>query len=118
MSAPSVLSAPMPGSTPLSRAALASYYANRPLSGPEHRRGAGAALLVSSAAAATGAVTAGVDGAFAGLTLAGALRNARRAATLWTSSDALERHEAGKSGMLALIEVGVATFFIHRILKS
>ena len=83
-----------------------------PVHGPNHQRGASTGLLMAAGAMATGAVFGGLPGAAVGVTLVGGVRNAARATRDWQNPDASVQRDAGKSGMLALIEFGIAGWMV------
>lgn len=75
-------------------------------------------MLVAAGSSAAGAAVAGFSGALIGLTLSGGIRNAARAGQLWHSEDPKQRTEASRSGMMGLIEIGLAGYFVYRVVRT
>lgn len=80
------------------------------------RRRAGLGLLLAVGAAGAGAALAGPWGAGAGLLLLGATRNVFRAQQLWALPEG--RAEAGRSGTVALVGLGVGGYCAYRAYQS
>lgn len=85
---------------------------------PEHAMGAAQGAIIVGLAAVFGAYVGGFNGLIAGVTLVGGARNAGHAAATWSSPDPVKRSEAGRQSMLGLMEIGVGSYFVYRMLRD
>lgn len=65
-----------------------------------------------------GGVAAGLPGAFAGLSLVGATRNALRAQSQWSSPIEEQRIEAGHAAVMSAIGFAVVGYLTYQAYKS
>jgi hypothetical protein len=68
-----------------------------------------------SIAAVLGGIAGGAAGAGTAFTLVGGVRNAYRSAKLWDSDSPEERREAGQSGVIAVLDLGIAGMLAYHL---
>jgi hypothetical protein len=75
---------------------------------PDVATGAGALLVLLALSTVLGGLVGGAAGAGASYALVGGVRSAYRSAKLWNSPDATARREAGETGVMAVLSLGIA----------
>lgn len=78
------------------------------------RRRAGAAIVIAGTGVGAGALLGGAWGAGSGLFFAGAACNIYRAKTLFASSLPVDRKEAIKTSVMAVVGLGLASYLGYR----
>ena len=105
---------PFPGADPPSAIAPGQAMLGLPPAPAGPRRRAGAAVLLCGVGVGTGALVGGPWGAGAGLLFAGATMNAYRAQQLYATGSPVDRGEAIKSTVMAVIGLGLGSYLGYR----